>query len=124
MSSEFLAQNQRAGSICANLGGHGMRHVEVKQYLSNGTKVHSATAIGDCGSGEVTVTAIVEGDNRTYLMQGPAEDGEPGHYMGPDLIRGTYYSVAMGLFGLLSEHPEVGGVELSQVTGAAMTFEA
>lgn len=113
MSETVSALNERAEDICVFLGTQGMKHVEVRRYRSNELMVSSVTATGDCGDGLVSVTAIREGRNTTYMMHGPdPEEGGTVHTMGADVMRGVYRDLGHELLWFLDERPDEGAYDL------------
>jgi len=113
MSEKVSSLNEQAEAICGVLGKVGMRRLETREYTCNSERVTSVTAIGDCGSGQVSVIAVREGRNYTYMMRGPATaDGDPGPTTSGELMRGVYRDVGHELLWFLAEHPGAGVVDL------------
>lgn len=114
MSEQVLVLNERTELICAGLGAMGIKHVEVDRYRVNNKLTTSVRATGDLGEGLVTVSAVDDGYNRDYMMQGPPRaDGDP--YLevhGADTMYGDYRDVGHDLLSLLAEHPDAGGIDL------------
>lgn len=122
MSEKVLALNQQAEAICGVLGKIGITHLETRGYMCNSDWVRSVTATGNCGDGQVSVTAVREGRNYTYMMQGPAvADGDPGPTTSGELMRGVYRDVGHELLWFLAERPGAGAVDLPLPAGAAET---
>lgn len=114
MSETALVLTERAESICACLGACGIKHVEVDRYRVNDHMTTSIRASGDLGDGLVMVTAIQDGDNTDYMMQGPpSADGD--HYRevhGRDTMYGAYRDVGHDLLNLLAERLDAGAIDL------------
>lgn len=115
MKEQILTLNAEAGGICDSLCTSGFLRVQFQRYHANGALVESATALGDIGEGLVAVTAIQEGQNSTYMMQGPprTEGGTASEFHGDECTKGTYQEVAHELLRLLAQHPGEGSVQLS-----------